>query len=87
MIKLKTLHYCNNGFKVTVASQHVPSTYSFEHCKQLFYNKSSLTRHINKGRCDTMSVTTETEQMLDSIKLLKDSNVSDNQIYIAQKNK
>ena len=45
-----------------------------EYCKQLLFNKSSLTGHINKGRCDTMSLNMETKQMLDAIKLLKDSN-------------
>ena len=60
---------------------------SCEYCKQLFFNKSSLTRHINKGRCDIMALTQDTKQMLDSIKLLKDSNVSDSQIFITLKSK
>jgi hypothetical protein len=34
-----------------------------------------------------MSLTIETKQMLDAIKLLKDSNVPDNQIYIPLKAK
>jgi hypothetical protein len=34
-----------------------------------------------------MSLTVETKQMLDTIKLLKDSNVPDNQVYITLKNK
>jgi hypothetical protein len=34
-----------------------------------------------------MSLTVETKQLLDTIKLLKDSNVPDNQVYITLKNK
>ena len=58
-----------------------------EYCKQLFSNKSSLTRHINKGRCNKMSALLETKQLLDAIKLLKDSHVPESQIYLTLKAK
>ncbi len=60
---------------------------SCDYCHNSFSNKSSLTRHIIKGRCSSMALTLETKQMLDSIKLLKDSNVSDSQIFITLKSK
>jgi hypothetical protein len=57
------------------------------HCQKDFFSNQSLKRHINKSRCDTMSLTVETKQMLEAIKLLKDANVPDNQVYITLKNK
>ncbi len=57
------------------------------HCQKVFFSNQSLKRHINKGRCNTMSATLETKQMLDAIKLLKDSHVPESQIYLTLKAK
>ncbi len=57
------------------------------HCQKDFFSNQSLKRHINKGRCNTMSATLETKQLLDAIKLLKDSHVPEYQIYLTLKAK
>ena len=57
------------------------------YCQKDFFSNQSLKRHINKSSCKTMSLTVETKQMLEAIKLLKDANVPESQIYITLKAK
>ena len=57
------------------------------YCQKDFFSNQSLKRHINKSSCKTMSLTVETKQLLEAIKLLKDANVPESQIYITLKAK